>query len=794
MDECCRGRHLWTTLAEHLFDDARHFARHAGRCGRIGPCPPPKATTGRSTSAAAPPGRPPSRGWSPCGTTSAAGCAATCWPGSPSRPTSSPRSWPTPRSPGCPRPPGCSAVVGPTLAYAVLGSSPPAVGRPGVDDRADDGHGARRRRRRAARRATPPGGRPRRRHRRCSASLGWAVRPRLPRRPALQAGARRLPRRRRRAHGRQPARQPHRHRGRRASRCPPSSWSAAAATSTTSTCRRSCSPRRCSCCSSSAAHFFPRLPNPLIAVLLGAAAVAVLGLAGRSGSRRSARVPGPSRGLRLPDLSLGAVAAMLGARARHRRGRRTPTTCSPPAPSPSASASGSTPTRSSSPSAPRTSPAGCCSGLPGEQQRQPHRDRRLDGQPHPAVLAGHPGDRPRSRWSPSAPVIAAFPSAALGALVVYAAIRLVDVAEIRRVAAVPPQRARPAASRRRSGSSCSACSTASCSPSPCRSVDLLRRVARPHDGILGYVRGLAGMHDVDDFPEAEQVPGLVVYRYDSPLFFANAEDFHHRALAAVDEAAATRWSGSLINAEANVEVDLTSLDALDPPAPRAGRRAAWCSPSRGSSRTSSTTCGAAGLVDAIGTDRIYATLPTAVAAYLEWHEEQHGVRTPSARGHLRRHARPRRSRLRGRDAPHRGDVPGVGAAAAADDAQRRAAAPRARPGRRPSAAGSPSSSSSAASSSAWLSAEALTRVPPIRSSQGPASASGRGTWEGCAQLTTNQSGGATSSTPSTAARSVVPSGSRPSVSTVNPTDTGSPPRRRPGPHRSPRRPWSGSAR
>ena len=91
--------------------------------------------------------------------------------------------------------------------------------------------------------------------------------------------------------------------------------------------------------------------------------------------------------------------------------------------------------------------------------------------------------------------------------------------------------------------------------------DLLRRVARPHDGVLGYVPGMAGMHDVDDYPDAEQVPGLVVYRYDSPLFFANAEDFHHRALAAVDEAEhPVEWL--LLNVEANVEVDLTSLDAL----------------------------------------------------------------------------------------------------------------------------------------------------------------------------------------------------------------------------------------
>ena len=33
------------------------------------------------------------------------------------------------------------------------------------------------------------------------------------------------------------------------------------------------------------------------------------------------------------------------------------------------------------------------------------------------------------------------------------------------------------------------------------------------------------MHDIDDYPEAKPVPGLVVYRYDAPLCFANAEDF-----------------------------------------------------------------------------------------------------------------------------------------------------------------------------------------------------------------------------------------------------------------------------
>src|SRR4029450_9847296 len=91
---------------------------------------------------------------------------------------------------------------------------------------------------------------------------------------------------------------------------------------------------------------------------------------------------------------------------------------------------------------------------------------------------------------------------------------------------------------------------------------LLPLIPRPHDGILGYVPGVAGMHDIDDYATGRQVPGLLIYRYDAPLFFANAEDFKRRAVASVD-AADTRVEWFLLNAEANVEVDLTAVDALE---------------------------------------------------------------------------------------------------------------------------------------------------------------------------------------------------------------------------------------
>ena len=70
------------------------------------------------------------------------------------------------------------------------------------------------------------------------------------------------------------------------------------------------------------------------------------------------------------------------------------------------------------------------------------------------------------------------------------------------------------------------------------------------------------MHDIDDYPDATMIPGLVVYRYDSPLFFANAEDFRKRALAAADaHAAGLHWF--VLNVEANVDIDITAMDAVE---------------------------------------------------------------------------------------------------------------------------------------------------------------------------------------------------------------------------------------
>jgi sulfate permease, SulP family len=213
------------------------------------------------------------------------------------------------------------------------------------------------------------------------------------------------------------------------------------------------------------------------------------------------------------------------------------------------------------------------------------------------------------------PLLRLFPSAALGAIVVFAASRLIDVSSFRRLARF-----------RRSELLLALGAVAGVLAFDIlygvllavglSVVDLLARVARPHDAVQGLVPGLAGMHDVDDYPQAHTVPGLVIYRYDSPLFFANAEDFQRRALAAVDQQTEpVRWF--VLNTEANVEVDITALDAVDRLRQELQARGIVFALARVKQDLLGDLT-AFGLTTAVGTDHIFPTLPTAVAAYEKW--------------------------------------------------------------------------------------------------------------------------------------------------------------------------------
>ena len=84
---------------------------------------------------------------------------------------------------------------------------------------------------------------------------------------------------------------------------------------------------------------------------------------------------------------------------------------------------------------------------------------------------------------------------------------------------------------------------------------------RPHSAVLGRVEHVKGYHDIARYPEARLIPGLVLFRWDAPLFFANAELFRDRALSAVaNSPTPVRWL--VIAAEPVTSVDVTAADAL----------------------------------------------------------------------------------------------------------------------------------------------------------------------------------------------------------------------------------------
>lgn len=217
------------------------------------------------------------------------------------------------------------------------------------------------------------------------------------------------------------------------------------------------------------------------------------------------------------------------------------------------------------------------------------------------------------------PLLTRTPSAVLGALVVYAALRMIDLAGFRRLASF----------RRRELLLAIGCLAGVLALDILNGVlvavglsvaELLTRVARPHDAVEGLVPGVAGMHDVDDYPQARTIPGLLVYRYDSPLFFANADNFRRRALAAVeDQEDPVLWF--LLNMEANVEVDITALDAVDELRRELGGRGVVFALARVKQDLLDDLT-AYGLRDSVGTDLIFPTLPTAVAAYRAWYRDQ----------------------------------------------------------------------------------------------------------------------------------------------------------------------------
>jgi MFS superfamily sulfate permease-like transporter len=92
-------------------------------------------------------------------------------------------------------------------------------------------------------------------------------------------------------------------------------------------------------------------------------------------------------------------------------------------------------------------------------------------------------------------------------------------------------------------------------------LQFFERAWRPHSAVLGHTDKLPGYHDVERHPDAKQIPGLLMVRWDAPLFFANANLFRQRIRDLLDQAdPPPTWV--LITAEPVTDIDTTAAEML----------------------------------------------------------------------------------------------------------------------------------------------------------------------------------------------------------------------------------------
>jgi sulfate permease, SulP family len=143
-------------------------------------------------------------------------------------------------------------------------------------------------------------------------------------------------------------------------------------------------------------------------------------------------------------------------------------------------------------------------------------------------------------------------------------------------------------------------------------IDTVRRSARPHDAVLGWVERLGRYADVSLHPAARVTPGVVVYRLDDRLFFANARYFKGRVREAI-RAAPAPVSWLVFDAEAVTHADSTGLEALEQLAKDLRGDGITLVVARLRTRMDEQ-FELAGLTETIGRERFYPTVQAAVEA------------------------------------------------------------------------------------------------------------------------------------------------------------------------------------
>lgn len=161
-------------------------------------------------------------------------------------------------------------------------------------------------------------------------------------------------------------------------------------------------------------------------------------------------------------------------------------------------------------------------------------------------------------WAPN--LLSTLPKAALAGVVIAAALALFEITDLRRIYRIQPWEFWLSIT----------CMVGVVLLGAIQGIGLAIVIAvieflwdgwRPHSAVLGRLDGIKGYHDIARHPTARTVPGLVLFRWDAPLFFANAEWFRHRVQEAIASSPTpVRWL--VVGAEPITSVDVTSADML----------------------------------------------------------------------------------------------------------------------------------------------------------------------------------------------------------------------------------------
>jgi MFS superfamily sulfate permease-like transporter len=215
------------------------------------------------------------------------------------------------------------------------------------------------------------------------------------------------------------------------------------------------------------------------------------------------------------------------------------------------------------------------------------------------------------------PLLVLFPKAALGAIVIYAATKLIEIPEFIRLRRF-----------RQSEFALALITTVGVLMTDIlvgvavavglSMIELFARITRPHDAVLGKAPGLPGLHDIEDWEGTKTIPGLVIYRYDAPLFFANVENFKRRALEAI-EAEKTPVEWFVLNAEAIAEIDITAADMLEELHGELAARGITLAMAQ-VKQDLYAQLELSGLLEKIGAGHIYLTLDTAIVGFETRHK------------------------------------------------------------------------------------------------------------------------------------------------------------------------------